>query len=182
MPDLIEYVETNRGLLKKIELSIPGYRGYRIREDIRIADNLLRSYLADQMEMRSQKKLERVRELLSKSLELDLLNDIGELIFINKGLIAKFRHAEHGYSGISPQYRIEESELNQIYDFDNTLIESTRTLQSKIDVLLNRVTGNDLGEIRKLYLDIKSEMLMLDETFKRRQSQFIESIINNPGA
>src|SRR5438876_391709 len=49
MPDIRDRVEQDRGLLKKIQLVIPGYAGYRRREDIRAADNLLRIQLANQL-------------------------------------------------------------------------------------------------------------------------------------
>src|SRR5207302_905201 len=49
MPDIRDRVEQDRGILKKIQLMIPGYSGYRRREDIRAADNLLRIQLANQM-------------------------------------------------------------------------------------------------------------------------------------
>ena len=49
MPDIRERVEEDRGLIKKIQLKIPGYAGYRRREDIRNADILLRNQVADQV-------------------------------------------------------------------------------------------------------------------------------------
>lgn len=181
MTDLRQYVEDNRGLLKKIELCIPGFRGYRLREDIRTADTILRSYLADQIDSEVQKKMKRVREIFSKSLELDLLNDLGELININKGLVAKIRHAEQGYSGISPQYKIEESELNRIYDFDYKLIESVKIIQSKIELLTNQARTNDVPEIKKSFFEIRSEIEMFDELFEKRQFLFIEMMNRNAG-
>src|SRR2546428_367087 len=52
MPDIRDRVEQDRGLLKKIQLVIPGYAGYRRREDIRAAGNLLRIQLANQLKSR----------------------------------------------------------------------------------------------------------------------------------
>ena len=182
MNDLRQLVVDDRGLLKKIELCIPGFRGYRLREDIRTADMILRSYLADQIDSEVQKKIKRVREIFSKSLELDFLNDIGEIININKGLIAKIRHAEQGYTGISPQYRIEESELNQIYDYDYKLIESIKGIQLKSELLTNQARGDIIPEIKKTFSEIKGELEILDELFDKRQSQFINTIIRNAGA
>src|SRR6058998_2696758 len=49
MPDIRDRAEQDRGLLKKIQLVIPGYAGYRRREEIRAADNLLRIQLANQL-------------------------------------------------------------------------------------------------------------------------------------
>jgi hypothetical protein len=49
MVDLRERVKEDRGLLKKLEMAIPGFRGYRKREDLRIADSLLRKQLANNL-------------------------------------------------------------------------------------------------------------------------------------
>jgi hypothetical protein len=182
MTDLRQQVVDNRGILKKIELCLPGFRGYRIKEDIRAADNILRAYLADELECGVQNKLNRVREIFSKSFEMDLLNDIGELINKNKGLTAKIRHAEHGYSGISPQYRIDENSLNRIYDFDYRLLESIRLIQAKSDVLLDQAKGKALAKIPESYADIREEIEKLDELFKMRQVQLIGLMQGNTGA
>ncbi|MDP2797412.1 MAG: hypothetical protein Q8N94_07885 [Methanoregula sp.] len=182
MNDLRQQVVDSRGLLKKIELSIPGFRGYRLREDIRDADNLLRTYLADQLDSGVQKKLIRAREIFSKSLELDLLNDIGELINMNKGLVAKIRHAEHGYSGISPQYRVDENELNQMYDFDNNLIEFIRMLQSKSELLVDQTGKKEISDIKTSFNDIRTEIEMVDELLSKRRFQLKGIIDRNTGA
>lgn len=39
--DLRSKVEDDRGMLTKIQLGIPGFRGYRQKEDLRIADSRL---------------------------------------------------------------------------------------------------------------------------------------------
>lgn len=182
MTDLRQQVVDNSGILKKIELCLPGFRGYRIKEDIRTADNMLRSYLADQLESGVQNKLNRVREIFTKSFEMDLLNDIGELINKNKGLTAKIRHAEHGYSGISPQYRIDENNLNRIYDFDYQLIKSIRIIQAKTDVLLDQAKGKVIAEIPQSYADIRDEIEKLDELFKQRQVHLLGLVSETTGA
>lgn len=172
MTDLRQTVVDNRSLLKNIELCIPGFRGYRLKEDIRAADNLLRSYIADQNELKVQIKLKRIMDALSRSLELDFINDVGALININKGLIAKIRHAEHGYSGVSPQYIVEESELKRIYDFDSGLIAANDMLESNIDILANNISKNDLPEIKKSLSEIRNDMEMFDDLFSQRRSLF----------
>lgn len=180
MTDFRNIVVENRKIIKKIELCIPGFRGYRLKEDIRTADNILRSYIADQNELKVQGKLIKIRSFLSKSLELDYLNDIGELINANKSLIAKIRHAEHGYSGISPQYIIEENELNHIYNFDNRLISYNDILESKISLLEHNVNKNDSNEINKSINEIRYEIEIFSELFDQRQSLLI-NMANNDG-
>ncbi|HEX9339787.1 MAG TPA: hypothetical protein VF992_01255 [Thermoplasmata archaeon] len=122
MPDIRDRVEQDRGLLKKIQLVIPGYAGYRRREDIRAADNLLRIQLANQLKgVRGD--LEDIRDGMAMDGKLGL-QGIGNVIFTIEGLEAKIRHAEGGYSGLSATIQIKETELDRLYEYDYAMIES----------------------------------------------------------
>jgi len=123
MPDIRERVEEDRGLLKKIQLLIPGYAGYRRREDIRQADSLLRLQLYDRVK-RVRTELEGIRDQMAANGKFQGLQAIGNLIFQLQGTEAKVRHAEGGYSGISPAIRIEESELDKLYEYDYAMLEA----------------------------------------------------------
>lgn len=123
MPDIRDRVEQDRGLLKKIQLMIPGYAGYRRREDIRAADNLLRIQIANQMKgVRGE--LEDIRDGMAMEGKVQGLQTIGNAIFTIEGLEAKVRHAEGGYSGISATIQIKETELDRLYEYDYAMLES----------------------------------------------------------
>jgi len=79
MTDFRSRVEEDRGLLKKIELFIPGFKGYREREDIRAADSLLRQQLANRLG-EVNKKFENCREELVRATELSLISDAGDIL------------------------------------------------------------------------------------------------------
>jgi len=170
MSDVRQYVEENRGLLKKIELSIPGFRGYRLREDIRTADNILRMYIADQIETEIKKPIERIGENLTKSLELDSIGEVKECINQIKGLEAKIRHAEHGYSGISPAFKVEEQELNKIYEFDLALINQLKDIQVKAQSLDNFIHDNKMNDLKKGIIEIKNHVRIFENNFNQRLS------------
>lgn len=123
MPDIRERVEQDRGLLKKIQLVIPGYAGYRRREDIRAADNLLRIQIANQMK-KVREELEEIRDGMAMDGKVQGLQTIGNAIFTIEGLEAKVRHAEGGYSGISATIQIKETELDRLYEYDYAMLES----------------------------------------------------------
>jgi len=170
MTDLRQYVEENRGLLKKIELAIPGFRGYRIREDLRAADNILRCYIADQIEAEIKKPIEGVGEKLTRAFEIDSIRDVKDCINQIKGLEAKIRYAEHGYSGISPQFRIEENELNKIYEFDLALIDQVKNLQMLIHSLDTYILDNKMNDLKSALNEIQKQATNLDNAFSQRQS------------
>ncbi|TLZ94401.1 MAG: hypothetical protein E6J95_04195 [Methanobacteriota archaeon] len=123
MPDIRDRVEQDRGILKKIQLMIPGYSGYRRREDIRAADNLLRIQLANQMKS-VRGDLEEIRDGMAMDGKVQGLQTIGNAIFTIEGLEAKIRHAEGGYSGLSATIQIKETELDKLYEYDYAMLES----------------------------------------------------------
>jgi len=123
MPDIRDRVEQDRGLLKKIQLVIPVYAGYRRREDIRAADNLLRIQLANQLKgVRGD--LEDIRDQMAMDGKVQGLQSIGNAIFTIEGLEAKVRHAEGGYSGLSATIQIKETELDKLYEYDYAMLDS----------------------------------------------------------
>ena len=122
MTDIRERVEEDRGLLKKIQLHIPGYAGYRRREDIRQAENILRIYIADQVKA-LRGGLEGIRDQMAMDGKYQGLQTIGNEIFRLQGIEGKVRHAEQGYSGFSSAIKVEEGALDKLYEYDYAMLD-----------------------------------------------------------
>jgi len=137
MPDLRDVVEDDRGLIKKIQLAIPGYRGYRKREDLRIADSLLREEVSKRMTHVENDAME-IRKLLGEGMEMDRMTDLKGLIYDIQNFRNRIEHAEQEYSGISADYRILENELEALYEYDLKLFES-------VDRIRGEMKGLDAG-------------------------------------
>jgi hypothetical protein len=134
MPDIREKVEEDRGLIKKIQLHIPGYAGYRRREDIRLADNILRLYVTGQVKQ-IRSSLEGIRDQMAMSGKYQGLQAIGNEIFRMQGIEAKVRYAEQGYSGFSPAIRVEETELDKLYEYDYAMIQGLDQASSTVPAI-----------------------------------------------
>ena len=152
MPDIRERVEADRGLLKRIQLLIPGYAGYRRREDIRAADNLLRMRLTERL--RSVRvDLEDIRDARAMDGKMAGLSSIGNAIFVLEGLEAKVRHAEGGYSGISATIRVEEDELDKLYEYDFMMLDSIETAAMAVPAILEAADGKAFEAAIKTFRD-----------------------------
>ena len=147
-PDMRYVVESNRGLTKKIELAIPGFRGYRQKEDLRIADNLLRIHLADRMS-RVCSGIEEVKRVASKKLDLNLVSVIGGVENALRVLEKRLRHAEQGYSGISPDYKMDDMELHTLYNYDSQLLANAGALEQGLASLQSQIISWNVGEIER---------------------------------
>ena len=168
MADLREKVKDDRGLLKKIELAIPGFRGYRKREDLRIADSLLRKQLADKLKS-VLTNVEQCRDILTRNMEMDMLEDIRRVVNQAQIIEGKMRHSEQGYTGVSADYRIEESELNRLYEWDLGLIDHINELSNSSTVFKNAVNDNDKEKMKVEMNNLNNKLLAFQDLFEKRR-------------
>jgi len=170
LPDIRDRVEEDRGLLKKIQTVVPGFRGYRIREDLRDSDRMLRAELAKRL--RAQRaQLEDARSALVRTDPMSkALEEIGGVVNAMKRVEAEMLHSEVGYSGVAADVRIRDDELNRLYEYDTSMIESL----GFIDQALVRVpeairAGND-GDLRQAVGTLRARVDGLEDRFKRRMT------------
>ncbi|MDI6856203.1 MAG: hypothetical protein QMD21_05420 [Candidatus Thermoplasmatota archaeon] len=165
--DLRKKVEEDRGLLKKIELAIPGFRGYRKREDLRIADSLLRAQLADRLKHVGT-QLERCRQDLVKRMELEVLEDAARLVNNIQKTENRVRHAEQGYSGISADFRIEVEELNRLYEWDLQLLSDIDKIRAEVAGLERAILGGSRSELPLRLRAVNDVLQDFNMTFDKR--------------
>lgn len=122
-PDIRQTVEANRGAVKKLQLLIPGLRGYRSKEDIRVSDELLRNQVADRLD-KVKGNLDLIRKQMTTAGDLTNLTSIGSLISQVQGLSGEVRHAAQGYAGWVAPIQVNEDKLNKLYDYDYTFVSA----------------------------------------------------------
>jgi hypothetical protein len=120
-------VEANRGALKKLQLLIPGLRGYRSKEDIRVSDELLRNQMADRLD-KVRGNLQELRKQVAASDDLTNLTTVGSLASQVQAVSGEVRHAAQGYAGWVAPITINEDKLNKLYDYDFAFVSSVMQL------------------------------------------------------
>ena len=122
-PDIRQQVDDNRGIAKKLELLIPGLRGYRSKEDIRVSDELLRNQVADRLD-HVKDNLQQLRKQVAAGNDFTNLTSVGSLIAQVQTLSGEVRHAAQGYAGWVAPIRIDENKLNKLYDYDYSFVST----------------------------------------------------------
>ncbi len=169
MADIRDTVETDRGVLKKMQAFLPGYKKYRNCEDLRAADNLLRQELAKKMDVVVD-KIQTAREEIARGMDFDALNRIGEIVNKSQTMAEKIRHAQQGYAPwISGDVRIEEPELNKLYEYDLSLFDEVTKMQNQADELVAAARGS--GESMPKINSIKDSMVEFERVFDARISK-----------
>jgi hypothetical protein len=153
---------SEKDLLEKLADAIPGLKGYRDKESRRDTDKKFREYLAGRID-RVRKNLDEVqRKMAETSIEgLDQADRLSQkLVKIANSL----RHASYGYSGFFDQNKIQEPELDRIYQYDLSLMSDVETLEKSIAP--NRSFSEAKSEWQSL---IES----LDDRIQERKNLFV---------
>jgi DNA repair ATPase RecN len=115
--------------LEKLELMIPGFKGYKQKELIREDDKLIRNYLFNKI----KEAEETIRSYLSDSLDGKIPVNVSELNNTAKDLSSlgtKIRVSSAGYSGYFDRVKVTEKELEQLKKLDAELVSSCEELAS----------------------------------------------------
>jgi hypothetical protein len=170
LPDIRDRVEDDRGLLKKIQLVIPGFRGYRIREDLRDSDRLLRTEIAKRLALQRSQLEDSRRALVRENPMSKALEEMGGVVNAMKRVEGEILHAEVGYSGISADLKIKEGELDHLYEYDNSMIESIQFIDEALARLPGVIRGGDDAELRALVETVRGRVDGLESRFKNRRA------------
>jgi hypothetical protein len=171
-PDIRQQVEDNQGISKKLQMMIPGLRGYRSKEDIRVSDELLRNQVADRLD-RVKGNLEQLRKSVATAGDLTNLTTVGSAISQVQGLSGEVRHAAQGYAGWVAPIRIDEGKLNKLYEYDYDFVsavfqldDSTSPGKLKYDPTSPNSVQAALGQVTSSVADIKQKWSLRLETIE----------------
>ncbi|HHD15338.1 MAG TPA: hypothetical protein ENK47_01360 [Euryarchaeota archaeon] len=169
MEDIREIIKRDRGLIKRFQAFLPGYKKYRNTEDLRTADAILRKELAAQLE-KIERDIQDGRKHSASRMDMELLEPWGELLNLSHTVTEKVRHAEHGYAPwISGDVRVEEEELSELYDYDMALFHYLERLQGMSKQISEPVDGT--GETQRMIKDLSDALREFEEVFDSRLSR-----------
>ncbi|MEE9115742.1 MAG: hypothetical protein V3U09_02470 [Thermoplasmata archaeon] len=153
--------------MKRIQLHVPGFAGYRRKEDIRTADNMFRIQMANMLK-EVRRSVEDARESLAENYALEVMDKIGGLISGFQTIEGKVRHAEGGYSGISAAIRIQEDELNHLYEYDTSLLDACVNMDKEAKSLRDAASGSN-GLPEKV-TNLRNMIRDFEDNFKARMN------------
>ena len=172
MEDILEKVTSSRTALEKLTDFIPGWGGYQKRQTSRKADQLLRQTLAEKL-ADQRRKLDVVQKELINHGRVDLVDDVGSAVTQLQTFADRIRVASYGYSGLFDAAKINEAELEQMYNFDAALFEYVSRLDAASDRLREAISiGEGLVETIRIVQDICREA---NSTFDQREHLILGS-------
>lgn len=131
-----------RNWLERITEKIPGYSGYVDRERRRDIDKMHREHLADRLRGLKAPLTDVMRDL-SNGGRLFEVGPVDSAIKKLDQIENRVRFASYGYAGFFDVVKIEQPELDAIYQFDLALVEHVDSLEAKINDLKSKSGSAD---------------------------------------
>jgi hypothetical protein len=145
MTDLRDQVVEDRGVIKKIQLVFPGYHGYRVNEDLRDADVILKDELYKKM-LDVISNLKEGESSLVSSGKFAGLESIGTLRSRIQTAAETIKHHGTGYSGISAPVRVDAKKISSLYDLDMKIFEQIQSLMNLMNAFVQNCANGNIDQ------------------------------------
>ena len=165
MSDFFEKVSSQVDPFKKLASFIPGFSGYVERQNRRDADKLLRETVARRFEEQWSRASNLQVEMVSSGM-LSLVDDMEKAAIALRTFIDKISGASRGYSGLFDAVKINEKELEAIYQFDAAFFDLHEQIKSALDNV--EASLGDETALPAAIRNITSLARLAVETFDRR--------------
>lgn len=152
----------HRGAIESLLRFIPGFRGYLEKDYRQESDHLLRRWMADRLQQ-SKRSLDAGMTALIEAGRLDQVTAWERVKNRLDALVLRLRSAVRGYSGFFDFVKVDVNLLDQVYEHDQTLVQSADKLAGAIEQTAPR---GDVSEtaIRQWLEQIEE----LDRAFAKR--------------
>lgn len=164
--DLTEKIQSSQNKLEELINKIPGYGGYRQKEQRRDADKLLRMHVAEQYDQ----VLDRLNRI---QYDLVTAGDLTGMMLLERAvsrlqlLVDRIRTASYGYAGLFDAIKVDDSALDKLYDFDQSMLEGAGALGAVLDRIAEAVAAG--GPVQDTGKELMVELERLHRQFSDRQ-------------
>ena len=164
----LERVQESERLLERIMLSIPGFSGYKLKEQRREADRIVRDYIYNLL-AHARDDLFGCFQILNDAKVTEILEPTNQLIAKLDRVAEKINRAAYGYSAFFDSVRIDTPQLDQMLQYDTQLTETARKLVDMISNFKTNLTQNKLEDTRNVELQISNSITELENAFDKRK-------------
>ena len=171
LDDLTEKIQSSQNKLEELISRVPGFAGYRQKEQRREADKLLRLYVARQYEEQLTRLSNTQYAMVSQG-RLKAMSTLERGVTKLQLLIDRIKTASYGYAGLFDAIKVDEGALDRLYSFDQAMLEGVDKIAADLDRLdeAAQAEAATLTEAGQLIADLEA----LNNTFSRRQDVILE--------
>ena len=164
----LQRIQESEKLLEKIMLVVPGFSGYKKREERREADKIVRNFLHSKLQ-EARNDLQDVYRTVSESERSDDLQLIDRLMAVFDRVSERVNHASYGYHGFFDAIKIEEPELDKMIAFDTQLVDGAKGLAERMKSTKAEAEAKRFDNLGANLRELRKAVEEFDRTFDERK-------------
>lgn len=165
----LQRIQESEKLLEKIMLVIPGFSGYKKREQRREADKIIRNFIYSKLQ-EGRNGLQDIYQALAESKQSDALQSVDRLVAIFDRVSETVNHASYGYSGFFDAIKIEEADLDRMIGFDTQLVDGAKGLAERVRSIKTQVQADRLDNLKMDLDELRKTVEEFESTFDERKA------------
>jgi hypothetical protein len=165
----LERVQESEKPLERLMLVLPGFRGYKLREQRREADRIVRDYIYKALQ-RSRDDLMSCLKSLSDAKASELMEPTNRLIAMLDRVAEKINRASYGYSGFFDSIKVEGPELDNMLAYDTQLMDLVRKIGDATTSFKGDLSQGKLENARVAQQALDGSIGNLESAFDQRRA------------
>jgi hypothetical protein len=165
MDEFFQKVTSQQDPFKRLASLIPGFGGYIERQNRRDADKLLRDTVARRFDEQWKRASQLQVDMVSSGL-IQYVDDMERAALQLRTFIDKISTAPRGYSGLFDAVKINEKELEAIYQYDAAFFDLADQVARALDNV--EASLGDEAALPAAIRNITTIARMAVETYNRR--------------
>ena len=170
MEEFFQKVTSQQDPFKRLGSLIPGFKGYIERQNRREADKLLRDTVARRFDEQWKRVSQLQVDMVSSGM-IQYVDDIERAALQLRTFIDKISTAPRGYSGLFDAVKINEKELEAIYQYDAAFFDLAEQVGRALDNV--EASLGDEAALPAAIRNVTSIARMAVETYNRRSEVVI---------
>jgi hypothetical protein len=170
MEEFFEKVTSQQDPFRRLGSLIPGFKGYIERQNRRDADKLLRDTVARRFDEQWKRASQLQVDMVSQGL-IAYVDDMERATLQLRTFIDKISTAPRGYSGLFDAVKINEKELEALYQYDAAFFDLAEQIGRALDNV--EASLGDEAALPAAIRNLTSLARMAVETYNRRSEVVI---------
>lgn len=169
--DLTEKIQASQNKFEKLVARLPGYAGYKKKEQRREADKLLRLHVARQYEGQLT-RLNGLQAQYTEQGDLRTVLALEQAVMKLQLLIDRLKTASYGYAGLFDAVKVDETAIEKLYAFDEAMLTGSERLSAALDALAGAASLQ-----QALTIEARALVALLEElnaTYSQRQDVLLD--------
>jgi hypothetical protein len=164
----LQKIREEEQLLEKIMLVVPGFSGYKKREERREADKIVRGFLHAKLQDARNDLQDMYQKLAEEEGSKDLVS-VDRLVAIFDRVSERVNHASYGYSGFFDAIKIDEDDLDRMIEFDMQLVDGAKGLAERVRDMKNQVRAGGPKDLGQQLSELRDAVEQFESVFDERE-------------